>query len=350
MHRFQLIQARSIVTAAFVFSSLFLICSPAHATFPGKNGRIAFIIGPDLYTMSPDGSDVKQLTSLGNTGTVSWEGWSADGSQIVFDVYAPNQGPGALWLMNADGTNQRLLLKESSFDEENPSFSPDGAQVVFSKCKLPSFQPCALYRIGVDGSGLTAISHFSANTDLIDGSAAYSPDGNTIAFASLSRDGVIAAEYLVDADGSNIRRLTAPVLEAAFNPDWSPNGTKIVFSTRGFYPPNTVSPQLWVINTDGTDVTQVTFPGASAADTFVSWAPQGNAIVFERDNTTGSAIYVLNLDKTGAGEKLLFQSPTTRRVQPMLLFDATVRNAAKKRLLRRIESGGSNPRWGSAPN
>ena len=38
---------------------------PAHATFPGKNGRIAFLIPPDAYTMNPDGSDVRQLTKLG---------------------------------------------------------------------------------------------------------------------------------------------------------------------------------------------------------------------------------------------------------------------------------------------
>jgi Tol biopolymer transport system component len=350
MRRFQLIYTRSIVTAMFVLSSLLLICSPAHATFPGKNGRIAFIMGPDLYTMNPDGSGVKQLTSLGNTGTVSWEGWSADGSQIVFDVYAPNQGPGALWLMNADGTNRHLLLKESAFDEENPSFSPDGTQVAFSKCKLPDFQPCAMYRIGVDGGGLTAITHFSSNVDLVDGSAAYSPDGNTIAFANFSRGGIIAAEYLMNADGTNIRQLTAPVLEASFDPDWSPDGTRIVFSTRAFYPPNTITPQLWVTTTDGMGATQLTFPGVSAADTFVSWSPQGNAIVFERDNATGSALYVLNLDGAGAAEKLIFQRPSSREVDALLLPSATVPHVTKKRHLRQVESGGLRPRWGSSAN
>ena len=46
---------------------------PAHATFPGKNGRIAFIQGPDVYTMNSDGSDVKQLTNLTDDNGAFWE-------------------------------------------------------------------------------------------------------------------------------------------------------------------------------------------------------------------------------------------------------------------------------------
>ena len=83
---------------------------PAHATFPGKNGRIAFVVGPDIYTMNPDGSDVKQLTNLGPDSGAFWESWSPDGKQIVFNEYRPPDFLGQLWLMNADGSNQRLLL------------------------------------------------------------------------------------------------------------------------------------------------------------------------------------------------------------------------------------------------
>jgi Tol biopolymer transport system component len=60
-----------------------LITVPAHATFPGKNGRIAFVQGPDIYTMNQDGSNVRQLTALTDGGAF-WVNWSPDGKQIVF--------------------------------------------------------------------------------------------------------------------------------------------------------------------------------------------------------------------------------------------------------------------------
>jgi len=41
----------------------------SHASFPGKNGRMAFIFGSDIYSMNPDG-DVKELTNLGPDGAL----------------------------------------------------------------------------------------------------------------------------------------------------------------------------------------------------------------------------------------------------------------------------------------
>ena len=80
---------------------LLVLAVPATATFPGKNGRIAFISGPDVYTMKPDGSDVKQLTSFGSDDSAYWESWSPDGKQIVFVEFRPPDFLGQLWLMNA---------------------------------------------------------------------------------------------------------------------------------------------------------------------------------------------------------------------------------------------------------
>jgi Tol biopolymer transport system component len=220
--------------------------------------------------------------------------------------------------------------------------------VVFQRCILPATQPCAVFRIQVDGTGLTALTHYSANTDELDLTPEFSPDGKTVAFFGAFRDGLISAIDLMDADGSNIRSITRPALEA-FIPDWSPDGTKIAFSTRAFYPPNTVNPQLWVINGDGTGLKQLTFPGASAADTFVSWSPQGNAIVFERDNAAGAAIYILNVSEAGASEKLIFQGPARPKLTPIRQPAEAAGKSTRKPHFRLIESGGSNPKWGPAP-
>jgi Tol biopolymer transport system component len=297
--------------------------------------------------MNPNGSDVKQLTSFGSKEATFGMGWSPDGGQLVFARALSDFSASQIWITNADGSDQRQLLKDPSGFDDEPNFSPDGSQVIFQRCILPATNPCAVYRVQVDGSGLTALTYYSANTDELDLTPAYSPDGKAITFFGAYREGVLSAIYLMTADGSNVRGLTAPVLEG-FIPDWSPDGKRIAFATRAFYPPNSINPQIWVIHTDSTGLTQLTFPGATAADVFVSWSPQGNAIVFERDNATGAAIYVLNVDGTGNGERLIFQSSMTRKIQSMPPFVATGRNAEKKRRLSRIESGGSNPRWGPA--
>lgn len=52
---------------------------PAQATFPGKNGRIAFVQTREVFTMKPDGSDIKQRTHLGPDNSANWPAWSADG-------------------------------------------------------------------------------------------------------------------------------------------------------------------------------------------------------------------------------------------------------------------------------
>jgi len=57
--------ARITLPALTLIALLILGLGQANATFPGKNGRIAFVQFPDIFTMNPDGSDVRQLTNLG---------------------------------------------------------------------------------------------------------------------------------------------------------------------------------------------------------------------------------------------------------------------------------------------
>ncbi len=90
----------------------------------------------DIYTIRPDGSDVQQLTtSLGND---SHPAWSADGAHILFSSSrfgfkdeAPlteiPQPYGELFIMNADGTEQRALT-DNRWEEGTPAWQPTAGQ------------------------------------------------------------------------------------------------------------------------------------------------------------------------------------------------------------------------------
>ncbi len=322
---------------------LLLGAIPAYATFPGKNGRIAFVQDGEIFTMNPDGSDVKQLTHLGPDNSASWPAWSADGKQIVFNEFPPPDGKPEIWVMDTDGANQRRVFREPLFDENRPSFSPDGSRVVFGRCKrlVGDGDTCAIHTVNVDGTGLKKIVPF--HLDDTQRSPMFSPDGKTIAFI-ISPDashGFQGVTYLVDAEGSNLRRITesAPCL---IRPDWSPDGTKITTFAHLCNPQNET---IAVMNADGSGVHYLTKNGTKyfigPRDRNPAFSPDGKFIVFERhapDFETVS-IYVMKAD---GSDLTSIATMRTAKSQKQLATSSGQR-------LKKLESGGAIPRWGVAP-
>ena len=321
---------------------------PACATYPGKNGRIAFIAGPDVYTMNPDGSDVKQLTNLGPDNSAFWESWSPDGRHIVFNEYRAPDYLGQIWLMNADGSNQQLLLADRDFTDERPSFTPDGSAVVFNRCRL-DIEACAIYQVGQAGGIPTAITNIDLGIQ--DVSPQYSSSGNLI-FTSVSRQGILCAIYLKSPDGEGLRQLTPAALSTR-QPDWSPDGNRIAVSSHCSNPQNE---EIWLLDMDRSDVRQLTSNGndyfAGPHDFHPSWSPQGDSIVFERDapDFSSSAIYIMKHDGTGC-RKLFTLHNSPRSTYPRAnQIQGRLRSAVILRSPTQIETGGALPQWGVAPD
>src|SRR5437016_3611984 len=115
----------STVLAVLVFAA------PAHAAFPGKNGKIAFTSlrtgNYDIYTMNADGSDVTALTN--DAAADFLPAWSADGEKIVFE--SNRGGTNGIWVMNADGSGkaQVTAFANAGF----PAWSPDGKKIAFAQ-------------------------------------------------------------------------------------------------------------------------------------------------------------------------------------------------------------------------
>ena len=97
---------------------LLLAAVPAHATFPGVNGRIAFgrynpaIDGWQLYTANPDGTDVQPLTFVSS----GFSDWRADGKRIAFDFF-DSDGNEQIATINPDGSGLEQITFGSGIHE-----------------------------------------------------------------------------------------------------------------------------------------------------------------------------------------------------------------------------------------
>ena len=114
----------------------------AHATFPGANGKIAFVRSGDIWTMNADGTGQVNLTN--DAAVQGSPAWSPDGNKIAYDQAGPNSSF-TLWTMLADGSNrtQANVVFNQMVD---PAWSPDGTRIVFTN-------NVALFTMNPDGTG-----------------------------------------------------------------------------------------------------------------------------------------------------------------------------------------------------
>ena len=244
--------------------------------------------------MNADGSGETQVTRWG--GFQLTPSWSPDGDSLVIaGEWGHYPALSGVWIIPAsdpDGVTRNEARRVTTFPgagaggeidsfELEPQFSPDGRSIAFTRRKAPRFSAfyrgrtaSAIYRVGIDGSGLERLTPWHLDASEPD----WSPDGQRIAFdsgfgygdsvghwpsapaaRSTSGKGNI---HVMRADGSERTRLTdrAPVqrgradasglgrLKGANNPVWSPSGTQIMY-TR-FFPKNKKR-ELVAMNPDG---------------------------------------------------------------------------------------------------
>src|ERR1700676_2166915 len=165
------VRERKMIPLLWIVAWAVLLCSLAPLAAAqtvnkaaNPHSRIAFVQPSaqtqygDIFTMNPDGTDIKQITTLGTNNQAIMERWSTDGKQLVFIAF-PNFGLPQIWAVNADGSNPHTVLAETDSYDLEPAFSPDGNWVVFQSYRFSSgADGFALYRVRVDGSDLTAIT------------------------------------------------------------------------------------------------------------------------------------------------------------------------------------------------
>jgi serine/threonine-protein kinase len=125
--------------------------------------------------------------------------WSPDGSRLAIISNGDVQGNHRLWVMDADGGNQRLLTPGEG-DHQSPSWSPDGQLIAFSSNRDGNYE---IYTIRPDGSDLKRLTE-SVHSDF---APYWAPESGWLAFCS-DRDGTWGI-WVMDRQGGQQRRLVA---------------------------------------------------------------------------------------------------------------------------------------------
>jgi Tol biopolymer transport system component len=295
-----------------------MFASAADATYPGHNGPIAFAgkTGDHLqiYTIRPNGHDMQQITDADADAT--YPDWSPDGRRIVFELDSPDNC--SIAIMNADGTNQVQLTDQPNVCDGEPSFTPDGRQIMFSHYDA-GLNVATLWSMNVTGGDQHEI------TPAGDQNPAVSPDGTRVSFIREPDTG--SALLLANVDGSDVRQLLPLDVAIAVKHDWAPDGQHLLIGPHGLTADPSHPSNLATIRPDGSDLHYLTHNTDPTVHILPgTYSPNGKYIVYRRED-----------DRTGAAALMEMRSDGSHVQQIRGGFSAT----------------GFKPRfidWGPAPN
>jgi Tol biopolymer transport system component len=296
--------------------------APAWAPDGSHIAFIAFRKGRfgDVFTMDADGRGVTRLTSTPEHEDVPT--WSPDGSLIAY--VALHNEAFQIFVVNANGGARRQLTTQGS--NYGPTWSPDGRRLAFRSDRDGNGE---IYVMNADGSDQTRVTNNPADEHL----PAWSPDGTKLAFAS-NRNRLAFQLYVASVDGHNEHRLTADPTNyhEEQRPAWSPDGTKVAFvSNRD---PPLGNTEIYVVDADGTNSRRLTHN--DLREDWPAWSPDGTRIAFSRGfHIFRPEIYVMAPTGQSAhkitGTNLRFvrisRTPKTPKAGRLFVVELTVKPA-----------------------
>ena len=264
------------------YTNAIITCS---TVISGATGKILFSSTAGgtvshVFVLDLDHSTILPLTSGANDDQSPR--WSPDHAKIAF-LRGGDLSSTGIWVMNADGSQSARV---SPVSYGGIAWSPDGTRLVVTSGDT-------VRTVNADGSGAVDVGIMSTSPGescLAD--PAWSPGGATIAGSCTNFDQDLPQQaYLMNPDGSNLRRLTNQQTYGSANsatsfaegePAWSPNGLRVAFWSFAY--------GVTIANSDGSNAYSVTGgrppQGVPSVGFGASpdWSPDGKWIVYRNNN------------------------------------------------------------------
>ena len=269
--------------------------SPTPTAEPTASNRIAYVNHDfQIFTINPDGTDEKQITSQG--GMYSWPGWSPSGSGLVFSSFSEDLlGPGkALYTVDAGGAEEVQIFENPpgvppAIGPRAPHYSlwsPNGEHIAFL-----SMENGELALFLVDTSGTDEGIRIAGGAPLY---ISWSPDSHSLLIhqqGELFRSDIDAPERLLDL------RATSSSYRAA---SWSPRSNIAAFLDTQV---------LYIARADGSRRRELssTLSGNAA----FLWSPRGDQLALGQSSTTDDPFLeeLRLIDAVSEEETVLAQRP-----------------------------------------
>ncbi|HLV59968.1 MAG TPA: Tol-Pal system beta propeller repeat protein TolB [Fredinandcohnia sp.] len=248
--------------------------------------RIAYVRRPaggakEIWIADFDGKNASPVTQT--RGISLLPTWSPSGNEIAYTFFKKSlqypHGHPQVWKANLLTGKTSVLVSGGDLNT-GAAWSPDGTKIAFTMSRDGNPD---IYVVNADGSGLRRLTREPST----EASPCWSPDGKRIAFVS-DRHGTPQI-FVMDADGGNVERITR---QGNYNqtPAWSPRGDEIAFTARD----ERYAFDLFVVNVETKEIRRLTQDQGN--NQHPTWAPNGRLILFTSDRDGGKALYVGSAD------------------------------------------------------